>query len=152
MSNPTITQVREAVAALVTRLNGATGVTTNIASDHIYSGYSKMMADKKDASYPKAVITTDGGKSAEAVSRTRNKAVSFDIIFVCKKTPDGVNEEVDIQCDKFIEDFEKRLDEDTTLGDTVDDAFIVEWTSDSGFAAPEGVVWIKFGVEYRKTR
>lgn len=154
MTNKTIRQIKAALTTLLLRLNGTGNITTNIPADHHYKVYSAMNLASRDKDYPKLFVTLDGGKSEEAVSRSRNKALSFDIIFVFRKgTADvGVNLEVEEQCENVLEDFEALLDDDTSLGDNVDDAFITDFTTDSGFANPDGVVWIKVGVGYRKTR
>lgn len=145
----TVKQIREALVARFAWMNGLNTVTL-MPPAHVHRAMTSAVNEKTDDSYPLVVIATDGGKVKQGVSRTKYKLTSFDIIFFAKKIPGGVYDiDPEIQAENFIDDLEKMIDNDTTLGNLIDNYQLTEWTTDAGFADPEGLVWAKLAVEYQ---
>ncbi len=147
MSNSTITQVRTALKTSLLYITTAHGFNNDILSTHFYSITSpEFKLRRDDASYPKFFIVTADGETDHGVSGTNEKILGFEIIAVVKAITDAQDSQGMIET--FIEDIEKRIASDHTLGGVVTSAEVKGFATDGGAAAPEGVVVI--AVETRR--
>lgn len=149
--NAQVEEIFQEVKGLVLLMDGTAQEQTFIFdSSHVYETMLAANKVKGDNKYPKAVVVVDAGRVNEGVAMQRNCTLSFDTIFVFKKNS-GDQRSAPEQCRAFVDEFEQIVTRNYSLGGLVLNTSILEWTTDSGFADPEGVVWIKLGVEYRKT-
>lgn len=133
----TLKQVREALANAVKNVKTANGYGTDLADDHVFNKYSReQLIGQPDSAYPMCFVVSDRGRSERLPQHSAWLSVDFVLIFVCKQV-DGLPDPND-QAETFIDDIEKLLNSDDTLGNTVHEAVLTEWELDSGAIYPEG--------------
>ena len=145
----TLAQVKAALVDAITAIKTPHFVTefkaTNVLG-HFSADFIKMRDDKF---YPKAFVIIDQGSSENEPSSVVNKKVDFTVIFVVKKFAKNDKEPED-KILQAIEDFEQSLFESSFLNDNVSEISISDFTTDSGYTNPEGIVIFKVSVSYKK--
>ena len=148
MSNKTtLKQIRAGLGDLILRLDGSGDLATYIPPAHVYKPGSAEAMSTKDAAYPKAVIAFDGGISKLMVGRATERSVVADLVFTFKSTKSNQTDPTE-QAESCYEDMEAILSADRTLGGLVTSVVLEEWTTDSGYAAPEGLCLCRLRINY----
>ena len=131
-------EVRDALLAVVRRVTTANGYTTDMPSENVFAAYTaNLIAMGPDDAYPKAFVLIDKGSYTEQPSGLKAMELHFIVIFVFKTKDTGPSAQE--QAETAIVDFERALQLDDRLGDTVDTAQVAEFLTDGGTCAPEGV-------------
>ena len=143
-------KIKDIKAALIAVLTSMTtpSYATVIASGNIYKSFNqKFIAATKDSDYPKLVLITESGTTANLPGNSQSETLNFNIVFIDKDK----NNNVDLagKLDDFIEDIRKLMQLNSTLSDTVMDASMTDYKTDAGYLSPEGAVVINIAVERR---
>lgn len=140
MSAKTIAEVKAALMSALGNIQTATGYKINLPASKVHSGYAKSIMDSTlDDNYPKCFVMYDLGRSDRETSGFLNKTLNFIIIFIAKRTK-AVDLEATVQCENFIDDLDRLVKLNETLGGSVSTCSISEWVTDDGVRAPEGIV------------
>ena len=81
----------------------------------------------------------DLGRSDRETSGFLSKTLNFIIIFIAKRTK-AVDLDAAVQCENFIDDLDRLVKLNETLGGSVSTCSISEWVTDDGVRSPEGIV------------
>jgi hypothetical protein len=150
MANKTITQVRQALTDVITSMRESNGYSLDLAPDNIKDTFDgKTTATSADADYPKIFILIESSTRQGLPSERVLRKVNFMVVAIFKERGDD-DEDVTLQVEKFIEDFDRLMMANDTLNGTVQDACMTDYSTDSGNLHPEGAVVFKVEVEYFK--
>mgnify|MGYP000978155967 CR=1 FL=1 len=140
MSSNTITEVKSALVSALGSIQTSTGYKSNLPASKIQSGYAKNIIDSTlDDNYPKCCVMYDLGRSDRETSGFLSKTLNFIIIFIAKRTK-AVDLDAAVQCENFIDDLDRLVKLNETLGGSVSTCSISEWVTDDGVRSPEGIV------------
>jgi hypothetical protein len=145
----TLNTIRGKLFDLLKQVKTANGFSVNIPDANIYSRFDKaVLARRADADYPKAFVFLDEGTNVQHPGGRTEKAASFVVIVLLKKV--AVNDDPVEQTEKLAQEIENLIDNNATLGGTVQDARVGAFTTDSGYAHPEGTLVLQIEVSYFK--
>jgi hypothetical protein len=145
-----LTQIREALKSVLTQVTPANGYVKTIAASRFYDLFDgNAVSRQNDDKFPKFFIGTESGKLEKLASRRVLHHVSFLIIVVVKTVP-SVAATAREQIEDYIDDIDKVIQANDTLQDTVHDATVSEYQTDSGNLHPEGAAVIRVDCTYYK--
>jgi hypothetical protein len=153
MSRPTdILQISAEIKRLINEeFTIAKGYSNDWPAGHTYNIFTPAHSGmQKDQDYPKCFVLVDGGTDKKKPARQVESEDYITIILV-KKLKGKVQDNVLNQHDDalvMVEDFKRFIRTNYNLGDMVQDFYLIDWSTDGGFAHPEAVVLFKTCVEY----
>lgn len=148
MANTTLSQIRVALGDLLKTVKTSNGYVTQLEDAQIYHAYCTEFAACKV--YPKATLWFDQFSIVQRPSDTHDKTAVLSILFVDRfQSGDGATDYPYEAVEAFVDDLERVLSLNHSLGGLVENVTIMDAELDSGFAAPEGMAIIAVKVEYK---
>lgn len=152
MPNSKIKQIREALKTVLQKIRVAQGYSVDILPAAMKRNFSaKSIAQRQDGDYPKIFVQIDSGDNKPKPSGRYEKEIIFIVIAVVKKQAPADPDPEDAISD-LIDDIDKVINANDTLENTVIDAQVENFTTDSGVLNPEGVALIQVKVLYHVQR
>lgn len=147
MAAPSTKNMRLKFLDLIKTIKPSNGYVTDLTNAQVLAAYDQSILDQtNDGDYPKCFIITDSGKRSRLVALQKERITNFIVVFVNivvgTSTPELVAEMVEV----FIDDLEKVIDSQDTLGGTVTSIEMTEFTTDAGFTYPRGVAVARVSV------
>ena len=135
----TADEVRTALVNTLKQIKIVNGYANDLPDTHIHPAYSRLLADDTtDSLYPKVFVVMQRGVNTRMIALNEKKDLDFVIIFVGKEVAPTDN--IDTIVTAYLKDLERVIfDNDTLLG-AVQDVSVVEFATDGGVCAPEGVI------------
>ncbi len=154
----TLSQVQNGLKTAILRVKIANGYTYDLPDNHVYSVSQQTVLNSKDnADYPKIIFTLDSGKGQKGASRNFDRLIRYGVTIIIKEvfTDDTSNppvgwKPVSVQLRDLVQDIEKVILHDSTLGGLVDDVIPSDFLTDSDQAYPEGILVYYFDIKYRR--
>jgi hypothetical protein len=139
-------EVRTALVDTLKVIKVANGYQNDLPDTHIHDTYTREIVDsEKDDLYPKVFVVMQRGVNTRLPSGNEQKILDFVIIFVGKKLATG--DDIDAIVTAYLQDLEKAIFDNDTLGGAVQDVSVVEFATDGGVCSPEGVILLHVRTE-----
>lgn len=145
---PTLLQVKDAIKATVATLNTTGGAAVTLPVEKIYTVYTDKKANTtNDADYPKTFIMADSGDSAKQPSGRSLRKDTFRVVVVLKENANGMTAVHD-KILQLVDDFERLFNDNSTLGNIVEDVEFKGYSTDGGATHPEAILLLTLSIEW----
>ena len=142
MGAKTNKQVKDALVTVLRNMKTQNGYQTELSDNLVYGQYVRSVVDSKsDVHYPRCFVMYDLGQVERMVNAFEERQVFFILFFMAKKT-NAASKSPTEQCEAFIDDLTKLLENNETLAGTVTTVELREWVTDAGVLDPEGVALV----------
>lgn len=136
----TVNQIRTAIEAALKTITVGNGYSFTVPPTNIYDCWnSEIVARTKDTDYPKLFLLTEGASHQDRASGRVEKELVFSVIVVLKFLKQPLEVAVRQRIENVIDDVERCIHENKTLGNLVETMELTDYTTDSGMSYPEAV-------------
>ena len=151
----TYTQVRAALKSSIFAITEAGGYNRTQTLAKFCTNWNSAKQNKDQPSvYPKVFLSTGDIQSRNEVGRRKEVTATYFLTIIVLESADnrnhGVTTPAEDQIEAIVEDVEKRLAADYTLGGLVVSTEITSISVDAGFANPEGIAIFELSAKWHK--
>jgi hypothetical protein len=153
----TITDIRTALIAMLGTISKANGYANDIPSGHVYRCFDSAIFNSKDAElYPKVFLLIDTGDQQGLPSNRYEREVYFIILMFITQdlasSPQETDAELQVRIESFIEDLDRAVSINNTLGGIANEVLFESFTTDGGITKPEAGALCRINVKYQVQR